>query len=392
MALQDIVSEVSSLVQITVSGITFDIEYYLGGDWKFLAECTGIDSASSEYACIWCHCPSAERHLTAVKWSITDTELGARTIEETISFVRNRKKEFNVSNLPIFPMIPLTRAVVDNLHMFLRVGDTLIDMLINSLRTMDRVGQNLRVRSLSGLTHLGNFEKKVKELGVNGYTFWIGKESKKLKWRSLTGPEKLKVFSNIDLVNLFPDLEDNELVLKLWSDFLKIHQLFSTEPSKVTPDLIQSFELESKAFVNAFTNLYPSKHVTPYMHCMSNHVKEFMELHGSILPFTQQGLEKYNDIMTKDYFRSSCHRGEQCLTQILQKRNRIEHLESLGAKRKKKHDVKCTNCQQKGHNKLTCASPCSLCQAVPFCSHLVLVDRHYIPACQHTVDHNEDVL
>jgi len=172
-------------------------------------------------------------------------------------------------------------------------------MLINSLRTMDRVGQNLRVRSLSGLTHL---EKKVKELGINGYTFWIGKESKKLKWRSLTGPEKLKVFSNLDLVNLFPDLEDNELVLKLRRDFLKVHQLFSTEPSKVTPDLIQSFELESKAFVNAFTNLYPSKHVTPYIHCMSNHVKEFMELHGSILPFTPKRLEKCNDIMTKDYF------------------------------------------------------------------------------------------
>jgi len=41
---------------------------------------------------------------------------------------------------------------------------------------MVRVGQNLRVRSLLGLTCLGNFEKKVEELGVDGYTFWIGKE------------------------------------------------------------------------------------------------------------------------------------------------------------------------------------------------------------------------
>ena len=32
------------------------------------------------------------------------------------------------------------------------------------------------------------------------------------------------------------------------------------------------------------------------------HVGEFMELHQSILPFTQQGMEKHNDIMTKDYF------------------------------------------------------------------------------------------
>ena len=39
-----------------------------------------------------------------------------------------------------------------------------------------------------------------------------------------------------------------------------------------------------------------------------------MSLHGSILLFTQQGMEKYNDVMTKDYFRSTCHRGEECLT------------------------------------------------------------------------------
>ena len=96
--------------------------------------------------------------------------------------------------------------------------------------------------------------------------------------------------------------------------------------------------------------LYPAKHVTPYMHCMMHHVAEFMILHGSILPFTQQGLEKYNDIMTNDYFRSTSHRGEQCLVQILQKRYRIEHLESLGAKRKKQHEVRCSNCHQKDHN------------------------------------------
>ena len=75
-------------------------------------------------------------------------------------------------------------------------------------------------------------------------------------------------------------------------------------------------------------------HVTPYMHCMMNHTSQFMELHGSILSFTQQGLEKY-DIMTKDYFRATSHEGEQCLIQILQKQNRMEYLEAKGVKRAK---------------------------------------------------------
>ncbi len=63
-ALHDIASDVKSLVTIDVNGTTFEVEYYLGGDWKFLALATGIDSASSKYACIWCKCPALERHIS----------------------------------------------------------------------------------------------------------------------------------------------------------------------------------------------------------------------------------------------------------------------------------------------------------------------------------------
>ena len=37
--------------------------------------------------------------------------------------------------------------------MFLHVDDTLIDLLIGSLQTLDRVNQSLRVHSLTSLTH-----------------------------------------------------------------------------------------------------------------------------------------------------------------------------------------------------------------------------------------------
>ena len=58
--------------------------YFLGGDWKFLALCTGIDSAMSNYSRIWCKCPKFDRYDMAKKWSISDPEFGARTIEENI--------------------------------------------------------------------------------------------------------------------------------------------------------------------------------------------------------------------------------------------------------------------------------------------------------------------
>ncbi len=94
-ALQDIRSEVERLKEITVDGQTYTINYHVGGDWKFLAMATGIDSACSEYACIWCKCSKADHPLTEHQWSIMDTSLGARTIEENLrlsQLPKSRKK------------------------------------------------------------------------------------------------------------------------------------------------------------------------------------------------------------------------------------------------------------------------------------------------------------
>jgi len=87
---------------------------------------TGIDSALCEYACIWCNCPALDRHITDEMWSISDSTHGARSIEENIRIagLPISSREFNVFPFSLFPTIPLKRVVVDNLDMFLRVGDT----------------------------------------------------------------------------------------------------------------------------------------------------------------------------------------------------------------------------------------------------------------------------
>ena len=105
------------------------------------------------------------------------------------------------------------------IYTFLRVADTLVDLLIDALHTMDKVNQSLHVRSLEGLTNLKKFENSLKELRVSGFNFWIGHTSKTLKWRSLTGPEKLIVFSNLKIIDLFPDLEHKNEIQSLWRSY-----------------------------------------------------------------------------------------------------------------------------------------------------------------------------
>lgn len=102
-----------------------------------------------------------------------------------------------------------------------------------------------------------------------------------------------------------------------------------------------------------FRSLYQSKDVTPYMHAFAMHVSQFMDLHRNITMFTQQGLEKLNDLTTIHFQRSSNHRDTEALRQILEKWNHLEYLEDCGYHRVKR-EQKCTNCKLSGHNKQTC--------------------------------------
>ena len=81
-----------------------------------------------------------------------DPNQGARIIKENIALAGSRSKQRYVSNVPLFTNIPLTRVVVDNLHMFLRVADTLIDLLIHDLQQLDNVNRSMKVQNLEGLT------------------------------------------------------------------------------------------------------------------------------------------------------------------------------------------------------------------------------------------------
>ena len=51
-SLQDIITEAKELTNVTLNGITYNIEYYLGGNMKFLALVCGVDSVTATYSCI----------------------------------------------------------------------------------------------------------------------------------------------------------------------------------------------------------------------------------------------------------------------------------------------------------------------------------------------------
>ena len=347
-ALQNITTEVEELKTVIVDGHSYNLQYFLGGDWKFLSLICGLNAANSKYSCIWCKCPSGKRWDMKLKWSLQDQKCGARTIEEIKQLSKEPpKKRYGCVRQPLFQSVPITHVVIDSLHLFLRVADVLINLLIMDLQRADGI-RNSRIDKIdrtkeSCIIVYERFLNEQCRISFQWYT-----SNSKLECRDLTGPEKTRLFATINIPALFPSIQRNDDIQRLWTDFWKLVQLLKADCDD------HVFKSEAHKWLELFCSIYQTKHVTPYIHALAMHVHEFLNLYGSLSKFSQQGLEKLNDTTTLHYFRGTNHKKEDALYQILQKRNRPEELEATGCARKKRK-CKCSICGKEGHNKQTCS-------------------------------------
>ena len=115
---------------------------------------------------------------------------------------------------------------------------------------------------------------------------------------------------------------------------------------------IEAFATKAKLWLELFLQVYQTKHMTPYMHALVAHLPEFLTLHGSIIPFMQQGLERLNDHYTHFYFRGTNHHDYEALKQLLLKKNCIECLSDEGCMWQRKQQVQvCSCCGKCWHTK-----------------------------------------
>ena len=287
-ALRDIRNEIASLNNISIGTHTFDIEWFLGGDWTFLACCEGLGAAISTYPCIWCKCPLYDKYEGDKEWSLSDPTKGARTVQEIEDMSKKTARKqlnYNCKNVPLFPEIPLDHVIIDSLHLFLRISDNLINLLILELRRQDAIDKKKVFNDgfdRAKYKHMVGFEKYLNQDLHISFNWFICKDSKKLKWRDLTGPEKVKLFQNMDISKLLPNFEKSTSIQQLWDGFKMITDVLSS--SNNSSDFLQ-FQDKVKAWTDLFTSLYQTKHITPYMHALLWHVPELINLHGPMSSF-----------------------------------------------------------------------------------------------------------
>ena len=109
---------------------------------------------------------------------------------------------------------------VNSLHPFLRIADVLINLLTRDIRILD--GINAKTCSDSDKSKARNliaYESFVNEVHKVRFNFRIDKDTIKLNWFDLTGPEKVKLFSKINILQLLPSLEKRTEMQKLRANF-----------------------------------------------------------------------------------------------------------------------------------------------------------------------------
>ena len=106
----------------------------------------------------------------------------------------------------------MDHVIIDTLHLFLRISDVLTDLLIREWRRSDAIEKKTTFSdgfSRDKYKHMASYEELIKSIGIS-FNFRINKESKKLEYRDLTGPQKLRLFQNINIPMLLPQCSQNK--------------------------------------------------------------------------------------------------------------------------------------------------------------------------------------
>jgi hypothetical protein len=219
--------------------------------------------------------------------------------------------------LPPLTSIEFSNVCVDLLHIWLRISDKLETLLINKIILLDNAKDNDDLLDKPNLSKYINF--LLYGCKINKPYFI---SNKKIEFRSLTGGEKLRLFSRIDLMRIFPKLENVAKIDALWKGF---YNLYISVKDNAFPESsrVEQIKTSTKKWIDDFIRIHQSVNISPYMHTFGQHLWEMVSLHGDISRFTMQGLEKLNDLTTGHYF-SSTNRNSNYLEQLLCKRNRTE--------------------------------------------------------------------
>ena len=230
------------------------------GDFKFLAMIMGLNSATANYACLWCKIHKESRWDTSKCCNFYHEVDQKRTLEEMKHMCQKKNDNFGCIHPPPPPLINihLDHMVPDELHLLLRRTDRLLQNVIDEILERDSIADfNKPKGSPKGLL-MQQFVKVVNDLGVT-FSVWYkknadGSSSKILDYTSCVGAQKKLLLCKLPSIlhkYLYPDTA--AIVSKIWSDF-KFYYDFITDCKLDSSSAYEAFE-KAKNWIELFCSL-----------------------------------------------------------------------------------------------------------------------------------------
>ena len=337
-----------------------NIIFKLGGDLFFIAHMLGINNANSKHPCPWCKFNAKKTVEIDKEWPISRTHKESLKILAQGKNVTKKKTKATSSKIvreedsqtlgykykPIIDFIQFEDVAIDVLHVLLRISEKIFESLITKINKLDGNIQSANFENRPILKHF--FDILSIDCKIwKPYSFInVPGKVKEIKIRSLNGNEILRIFKAFSkdgalLSNFFSDeTEDHEFVSKfpnlklnewedenyVWLNFYTLYvkmQNFSSSDKSFNMKLMRK---DLKDWLEHYLIISPGS-ITAYVHSFVYHIPDMMIRHKNINFYNQQGLEKLNDFIRLDYFRSSnkIRSDNKYLKQLLEKRNRIEY-------------------------------------------------------------------
>jgi len=208
-----------------------------------------------------------------------------------------------------FDFIPLNNIIYCALHAKLRITNKLMKLLAT-------------IAYKQGVLEF--FGETVREIGIHDFeaNYDEGTHNRKAKGviiSSLSGKKCDKVIDNLETIVqiLFSDIcvgttisdEKQDTLMELfyhWRSICKIIQ----DPKMIDSEIIDTIDETLIKFGKAWTEIFTVDHVIPYIHVVICHTKKFLQEHGSIGMFSQEGFEGAHKLQKRIYYFSTSHDGQ----------------------------------------------------------------------------------
>lgn len=174
--------------------------FFLGGDYKFFLMIMGLNSATADYACLWCEIHKQFRWDTSKDLLFYNKEPLKRIMDRIKDLCQCKSSNFGCINLPLIN-IDLDHVVPEELHLLLRVTDRTLENVVDEMLEKNAIEDFNRPRGQPKGALLKKFVEDVNELGIT-FSMWYkknadGSSSKVLEFPSLVGAQKKLLLKNM---------------------------------------------------------------------------------------------------------------------------------------------------------------------------------------------------